>query len=32
MQFVDPAEERRWARISHVDSPEFNYEADNYQY
>ena len=32
MQFVDPAEERRLARISHGDSPEFDYDADNYQY
>ena len=32
MQFVDPAEERRWARISRGDSPEFDYDADNYQY
>ena len=32
MQFVDPAKEKRWTRISHGDSPEFDYDADNYQY
>ena len=34
MQFVDPEEEsiRRRVIMNHPDSPEFDYDADNYQY
>ena len=34
MEFVDPAEQSRekWIRTSYGDSPEFDYDADNYQY
>lgn len=32
MQFVDPAEESRWASVSRGGSTESDYAADNYQY
>ena len=34
MQFVDPAEQSRekWIRGTDGNSPEFDYDADNYQY
>lgn len=34
MEFVDPAEQSRekWIRRTDGNSPEFDYDADNYQY